>query len=131
MKLITYDNRKRVSRYSTDDASVRISIKIGTFNFNRTACNLLKLNAGDTIEFANEEESKKDWYVRKAIAGKGFILRSVNTNSASLNSAVTARDITATCGITSKNFVLKINEKPVNIAGDNYYLLITKPIMEK
>lgn len=100
--------------------------------FNSVAAKKLKLKGGTGVAFFQNEDAPEDWYLQLGDKPEFFRLRQKGGPSQlKLNNATTARALYATAkprGWTKKSVRLRIQEKPIEIDGAKYYLIITKPL---
>ena len=126
------DNAKEVV---PTDACLRVSRSAGLITFNRTAAEMLGLHEGGKIVFFQDENSPFDWFIKKSDSRNAFAMRfGKSKTSMDLNaSRIAMRIIDSVQGRNQwKAVSFLIKTKPVEMDGENYYLIITaKPIKIK
>ncbi len=111
---------------------VRINIILGTFGFNKSAVELLKLQSGDKLDILQDQERRKDWYISKTNSKDGFPIR-IHTKSEDsehpsfiVDSIYMTKLILNSLNLTDKKSVdFKINTSPVHENGMELYAIIT------
>ena len=129
MKLKEF-NTENSKTMRVSEPVVRISTKSGVFSFNGSASELLEL-ATNKVVFVQDELSLRDWYIKKSNADNAFTLRmdgkSVNVRY-DFNSTHLAKRVMDSLRKPGKNYqasTFRIQQKPVEMEGVVYYLLIT------
>ncbi|MBA7536796.1 hypothetical protein ES705_29061 [subsurface metagenome] len=82
MKLKKFDLANTIN-LRTDIPLLRINVIHGTFGFNKSAVELLKLQSGDKLNILQDQEKRKDWYIKKTNSKDGFPIRLYNKSAAS------------------------------------------------
>ena len=86
--------------------------KQGILMFNATAQELMKIKAGDHVQFHQDEDDPSDWYVQKTKGKEGFKLRLTSRNNyLALNSSFMVQTIYDSVGFTGINGKVLIGEK--------------------
>ncbi|MDR2913457.1 MAG: hypothetical protein LBV74_01245 [Tannerella sp.] len=127
MKLKTFDlsNSKTVV---LKEPTIRISRSAGLISFNKSVTELLAINNGQKIVFVQDEESPRDWFIKKATEPNAFLVRVVDDGRSDLNSTCIVHRIFESIEDGRKKYnaaSFRIQPKPVEIDGEEYYLIIT------
>lgn len=104
---------------------IALDSKNGGFRINKAMCEQLGIKAGDQIEFAQDEESAKTWYVIK-VKERGYVLKEKKstTNGLFFNSSAVSNAIKKSAGLPiEKPGKIKVGEKPVKLQGMFLYPL--------
>lgn len=111
-----------VANRKDKEPGLSFSSKTGIFRFNKSANDLLKLKVDDQLEFAQDEEDTKTWFILKADKD-GFALR--DKNGLTFNSVKLAEHLTTSLNgaATGTNYKIKIIDQPVQLEGKQYYPL--------
>jgi hypothetical protein len=96
------------------------SSKTGVFRFNKPAVELLQLKVNEQLEFAQDEENAKSWFILKADKD-GFEVR--DKKGLTFNNVKLAGHITSSLNgeAAGTNYKIKIIEQAVQLEGKQYY----------
>lgn len=120
MKLITYNADNTVSKQSPK-LSIR---KQGGVFLNKAAVDNFGLKAGDKIEFVNDEDSPREWYIKCILSDKGFELKDSKFNSLTFNSKVLTDAILDSIKFDHSAAMLLSSSK-TTIDGNDYWVIVT------
>jgi hypothetical protein len=97
--------------------------KQGIIMFNSTAQELMKLKAGDHVQFNQDEDEPSEWYVQKTKGKEGFRLRLTSRNNyLALNSSFMVQTIYDSVNYTGINGKIIIGDK-IQDYGDMWTLV--------
>jgi hypothetical protein len=97
--------------------------KQGIIMFNSTAQELMKLKAGDHVQFHQDEDEPSEWYVQKTKGKEGFRLRLTSRNNyLALNSSFMVQTIYDSVNYTGINGKIIIGDK-IQDYGDMWTLV--------
>lgn len=126
MKLKTY-NSENLPVSSKSKPTMYINQKSGVFHFNANACERLKLKAGESIEFHQDEENNKDWFISKS--NSGFAVRNKDKSSDSMgvtfNNTTLAKLLFEKLEYNEQSGTVLIGSEAVKIGKIEYYPIIT------
>jgi hypothetical protein len=127
MKLKTFDlsNTKTIV---TKEPVIRISKSAGLISLNASAAAAIGLAAGDRIVFVQDEDSPRDWYIKKSTDDNAFPVRDDEGRKDLNSSHIAHRIINSAQKASDKEWQaagFKLQANPVEMDGENYYLIIT------
>jgi hypothetical protein len=75
MKLKVF-NTTNITSISNRDKKpfIQVNNKVGIFNINNSAADLLDLKDGDMVQLLQDEENPEDWFIEK-VKEDGFVVR--------------------------------------------------------
>lgn len=99
-------------------------VSSGQIIINRLGCELLELKAGDQIEFAQDSESTKNWYVSK-VKEKGYLLKEkANEHQLQTCSQAVVQNILHSAKINNaKSGRVRFAAKPIKLEGRTWWPL--------
>ena len=98
--------------------------KAGIIFFNKGACDLLKLKAGDGISFQCDEDNPGNWYVEKS--NEGFTIRANRASTACFNHKQLILEIIAACDLDpGLTYRFPIAGIPTKVGKRTLYGLLT------
>lgn len=130
MKLAVYDSTTQSSRFKSP--SIRIT-KAGVIYLNIPALELMHLSENDTVSFANDEDSPKDWFIFRDAKGMKITRKSGSKDNkvASLGIANQnlCRKIRDTLKLADdKNYSFLLAGQPTNDNGHNLWAILTSSV---
>ncbi len=121
MKLIEYT---KTGERSNEYPMISVSKK-GNIMLNKKGMELISAKPGDRVVFANDQDKKEDWFIRKGKGEEGARLRKCSGSSGCImNFSLVVEQIQRTLGV-SKTIRMKIFPEKI---GDNLYQLNTKEV---
>jgi len=126
MELIAF-NAKNSTRSVRGEISMNVNEK-GVIRLSKYTSIMLGLSPGDKVEFFQDNDDPRDWYVKKSVSKEAFRL---NTNKEwgyfYFNSSYLSSRIMAVAKCKSASFML--SKTPKMIDDEPYYLiLVANPI---
>lgn len=137
MKLKIYDKKTCSFRgHNIGVRSMNISRTNGTCMFSSTLQSELKIKVGQSVQIAQDEESKNDWYISFSESPTGFIIREKKNGGYAKNCMNTMYFINKAIANkmldfikASKSATMLIGEKPIKVDGMDWYKIVTsKPL---
>ena len=123
MKLIEYTT-ENTGTTAPKFPSVRIG-KSGLFSFNNEAMALLELTDESSVTISKDEESPRDFYIRKTEIPAAFKLRlKGNSKFLQFNCALVAKQILALAK-EERSAAFRISKEKIQMGGGTYFLIIT------
>jgi hypothetical protein len=124
MKLIEFNSENSTNKVIKFPA-VRITHSAGTFCFNKEAVELMELAHDSSVVICQDEDSPRDFYVRKSENPAAFKLRQkINTYHMLFSCGKVARQILATAKM-DKSASFRISKEKIEMGGGTYFLIIT------
>lgn len=127
LKLKTY-NQVNSSRFRKSEPTIRFHEQ-GQINISKESVRLMNLEKDDRVEFHQNQEDEKEWYVCKSLDGHGFPLRVHSKNGTyqayTTNNATVVRAIMRSIGVDCKSVSFKISSQPIQNGGKTLFLIIT------
>jgi len=102
--------------------------KQGTITLASTLTKKIGLKENDSIEFIQDEENPRDWYLKKAYKEKGFSLRTYNKSTGALitNSIVMVNKFLESIDKkNAKSVGCLVATEPTEVEGLKLYAIIT------
>jgi hypothetical protein len=108
---------------------IGLNTKVGLFNFNKPACELMGLKKGDQIIIHQDEEDPENWFLEK-VKQKGFTLRDKEnvTKGLLFNNTTLARAIGASVSFTGQSGRILIAGKPTEFEKRKLWGLLTSSL---
>ena len=144
MKLKVFDNDSRSANqgFRTVVRSIGANLTNGAVTFSSLLRKELGLETGDTVFFAQDEDSKEDWYLCKTKAENGIVLRAKKNGGWAkksgkdgitlyfCNRLIVSQLLATIKAKHSASFL--VATKPVSADGHEWYKLVTaKPLRAK
>jgi hypothetical protein len=124
MKLIEFNSENSSNKVQKFPA-VRIAGRAGTFCFNREAVDLMELSYDSSVVVCQDEDSPRDFYIRKTENPAAFKLRQkINTYNMTFNCGKVAKSILSSAKV-DKSAAFRISKEKIEMGGGTYFLIIT------
>jgi hypothetical protein len=123
MKIKTFNAANTaIATRSSKDPVLSFSSKTGVFRFNKSATELLQLKVNEQLEFAQDEDDQKNWFMLKS-EKDGFEVR--DKKGLTFNNVKLAGHLVSSLNgeASGTNYKIKIVDQPVTLEGKQYFPL--------
>lgn len=137
MKLKIFDKRTcGISRTRAVVRSMSMSRTNGAVSFSQTLKTELKLKAGMSVQIAQDEDSKNDWYISFSDSQTGFTVKERKNTGYAKECSPTAYFINRAIANKMLDFIkapksatMLVGEKCISVDGMDWYkIVISKPL---
>lgn len=99
--------------------------KGGVFSFNKSLMEHLKLKAGSGVDFFQDEEEKKDWYIRLDPNSKNKVRAKKDAPGVIFNNAQLAQHFLESAEVNEESYSFPVCKEPTKVGKELYYAVIT------
>lgn len=121
MKLKSYNKQNTIT---VNAPKIAFRAK-GLIVFNKSACDMLNIKNGDTVEIAQDQEKPKDWFISLSAGKEGFVLSPLKGDNLKFNCRVLCDDVWESLGF-DRTISMLISKDKVQIGNIKYHAIITR-----
>ena len=127
MKLRTFNQTTVRKGTKIGKPFIHLNTKTGLIVINKTGQKIIGIQAGDQVQFHQDENEPQNWYIEK-VGKDGFAIRqNLNSTSVNFNSTALVRSIMNSLECVKKSARIHIGEE-LTYGKQTFFALITAPL---